>query len=721
MASTTSLLHTATVHKLHATMNRTHILFHFLLILSVFYYRLFSLLNSTPDHNFPATSWIFMIIAELILTFAWFFGQSFRWRPVSRSVHPERLPGDKSLPGVDVFICTADPKKEPTLEVMNTVISAMCLDYPPEKLAVYLSDDGGAAVTLTGMREAAVFARWWIPFCRKYNIKTRCPGAYFSALTDGNEQDIRGGEFQVEQDKIKLKYEHFKEVVESGGDDAQADDMNNITGDGRAPLVQVIHDSSRGNEDDENDENDEQMPLLVYVSRERRPSYPHRFKAGALNALLRVSGIISNFPYVMVLDCDMYCNDPTSAKQAMCFHLDPNMSSELAFVQYPQVFYNVTSNDIYDGQARSAFKTKWQGMDGLRGPVLTGTGYYLKRKALFGSPNDQEVTYLHQPALSFGNSDMFIASLHGNNQKHIVNNGETTEEQQLKEAHVLASCSFEKGTKWGSEIGYTYECLLESTFTGYYLQCKGWKSVYCYPKKPAFLGCATIDMKDALVQLRKWNGNLLELGFSKFSPLTYAISRMSFLHSMCYAYFAFQPLTSLSLLIYGIVPQFCFFKGIALFPKVTDPWIAAFAFVWVSSLLQHLYEVLSSGGSLRTWWNEQRIWVIKVVSGSLFGCMDCVRKKIGISKTVFRLTNKAIEKEKLENYEKGKFDFQGAQIFMVPLVGLVIWNMACLIGGIWRMFVGGNSSEMFGQLFLSSFLSLVSYPIIGGMLTRKGN
>lgn len=58
----------------------------------------------------------------------------------------------------------------------------------------------------------------------------------------------------------------------------------------------------------------------------------------------------------MVLDCDMFCNDPASAKQAMCLHLDPKMSSELSFVQFPQMFYNVTKNDIYDGQTRSAFK-----------------------------------------------------------------------------------------------------------------------------------------------------------------------------------------------------------------------------------------------------------------------------------------------------------------------------------------------------------------------------
>uniref|UniRef100_A0A7N2LY96 Cellulose synthase n=1 Tax=Quercus lobata TaxID=97700 RepID=A0A7N2LY96_QUELO len=83
------------------------------------------------------------------------------------------------------------------------------------------------------------------------------------------------------------------------------------------------------------------MPLLVYISRERRPSWPHSFKAGDLNTLLRVSGVISNGPYLLVLDCDMYCNDPTSARQAICFHLDSQLSHSLAFVQYPQIFYNI--------------------------------------------------------------------------------------------------------------------------------------------------------------------------------------------------------------------------------------------------------------------------------------------------------------------------------------------------------------------------------------------
>ena len=118
------------------------------------------------------------------------------------------------------------------------------------------------------------------------------------------------------------------------------------------------------------------------------------------------------------------------------------------------------------------------------------------------------------------------------------------------------------------QIGFSYECLLESTFTGYLLHCKGWTSVYSYPKRPCFLGCTTIDMKDAMVQLRKWSAGLFQVGLSKFSPLTYAMSRMSILQSLCYGYFTFQPLYSLALPIYGIVPQLCFYKGVPLYPKV---------------------------------------------------------------------------------------------------------------------------------------------------------
>ncbi|KAK0606892.1 hypothetical protein LWI29_005770 [Acer saccharum] len=499
---------------------------------------------------------------------------------------------------------------------MNTVISALALDYPPEKLSVYLSDDGGSFITLYAIKEAHEFAKSWIPFCREYGIKTRCPEAYFSLLAE-DERLLWSDQFKVEEENIKSKYEIFKKNVENVGEK----DENNCAQMDRPPCVEILHDNRK---DEENNEDKNKMPMLVYVSRERRPSYPHRYKAGALNALLRVSGIISNAPYVLVLDCDMYCNDPTSARQAMCFHLDPHMSRSLAFVQYPQIFYNVSKNDIYDGQARSAYT-----------------------------------------------------------------------------------------------IGFSYGCMLESSFTGYLLHCKGWTSVYLYPKRPCFMGCTTIDMKDAMVQLMKWNSELIKVGLSKFSPLTYGVSRMSILQSMCYGYFNLQPLLSVALLLYAIVPQLCLINGTALYPKVSSPWFGVFSVVYLSSLCQHLYEVLSTGGTLRTFWNEQRMWFIKSVSGSLFGCLDAIMKRIGIQKANLRLTNKAVDKEKLEKYEKGRFNFQGAAMFTVPLIILGILNLVCFFGGLRRVILENNIEVMFGQVFLSSFHLLLSYPILQGLIPSK--
>ncbi|KAM7488298.1 hypothetical protein LguiB_025782 [Lonicera macranthoides] len=703
-------LNTCTVQHSRAILNRVHIFFHFTAIAALLYFRISHILNS--DENLPVFAWGLMTTAELFFTFMWFVTQGFRWRPVTRTVLPENLPANVEFPGVDVFVCTDDPEKEPVLEVMNTVLSAMALDYPTEKLAVYLSDDAGAATTLDAVKEACSFAKSWIPFCRKYGIKTRCPEAYFSTFGDDERILRTTDEFKAEEKNVKSKYEGFKKNVQ------KADDFFDTVSDDRPPCIEVIHDNRC---DRESEDNQTKMPLLVYMSRERRPSHPHRFKAGALNALLRVSGIMSNGEYLLALDCDMYCNEPASAKQAMCFHLDPKMPSSLAFVQYPQIFYNVSKNDIYDGQARSAYKTKYQGMDGLRGASCAGTGYYLKKKALYGSPNQQD-EFLLEPEKNFGQSKKFIDSLKGND-KETINGKGNSSEAILDEASKLASCSYEENTEWGKEasiiVGYSYECLLESTFTGYRLHCRGWQSVYLYPKRPCFLGCTTIDMKDAFVQLMKWSSELLQVGISSYSPLTYGMSRMSILQSMCYGYYTFFPILSVPCVLYGSIPQLCFLYGIPLFPKVSNPWFAVFATLYISSLCQHIYEVLSSGGSMTTWWNEHRIWMIKTVTACLFGCLDGLMKCIGITKAKFRLTNKAIDQEKLEKYEKGVFDFEAARMFMIPLVLLIVLNLGCFVGGVKRMVSEGNFEEMFGQAFLSSSIVVSSYSVVKGLLAGK--
>jgi len=98
---------------------------------------------------------------------------------------------EKDLPRVDVFVCTADPVIEPPIMVMNTVLSVMAYDYPPEKLAIYLSDDAGSDLTFYALLEASRFAKQWLPYCKKFNVQPRSPAAYFvseSPTGDGGGQ-----------------------------------------------------------------------------------------------------------------------------------------------------------------------------------------------------------------------------------------------------------------------------------------------------------------------------------------------------------------------------------------------------------------------------------------------------------------------------------------------------------------------------------------------------
>lgn len=88
------------------------------------------------------------------------------------------------LAGVDIFVSTVDPSKEPPLITANTVLSILAVDYPVDKVACYVSDDGAAMLTFEALSETSEFARKWVPFCKKYNIEPRAPEWYFSQKMD---------------------------------------------------------------------------------------------------------------------------------------------------------------------------------------------------------------------------------------------------------------------------------------------------------------------------------------------------------------------------------------------------------------------------------------------------------------------------------------------------------------------------------------------------------
>ena len=173
-------LHTVKVLR-RTPLNRVFAAVYLAGIVVLFYHHTRLLLSSTTISSFLIR--FSFLAADIVLAFMWSTVQSFRMRPVRRREFPENLKrvleNSREFPGLDVFICTADPYKEPPLGVANTALSVMAYEYPTEKISVYVSDDGGSELTLFTFMEAAKFAGYWLPFCRKKKIEERSPESYF--------------------------------------------------------------------------------------------------------------------------------------------------------------------------------------------------------------------------------------------------------------------------------------------------------------------------------------------------------------------------------------------------------------------------------------------------------------------------------------------------------------------------------------------------------------
>lgn len=161
------------------------------------------------------------IVCEIWFAFSWLLDQLPKLNPINRAADldalcekfekpsPENPFGRSDLPGMDVFISTADPEKEPPLVTANTLLSILATEYPVEKLSVYISDDGAALLTFEAMAEAVAFAEVWVPFCRKHSIEPRNPEAYFSIRNDPTKNK-KNPDFVKDRRWIKREYDEFK-------------------------------------------------------------------------------------------------------------------------------------------------------------------------------------------------------------------------------------------------------------------------------------------------------------------------------------------------------------------------------------------------------------------------------------------------------------------------------------------------------------------------------
>lgn len=291
--------------------------------------------------------------------------------------------------------------------------------------------------------------------------------------------------------------------------------------------------------------------MLVYVSREMRLAYDHNKKAGAMNALLRSSAIMTNGTFVLDLDCAHYVYNSKSLCEAVCFMMD-HRGDRVAFIQFPHRFEGVDPSDRYNSRNKVFFDINMRGLDGLQGPLCIGSGCIFRRIALYGFDPPryrknrfccsfclprrrvvQNQVMERQQLLGpsgefpnsaawrrmFGTSFSFSDSIRKTELNSISFGDEQSSNDQGSESNLMTmfyeplttnkiveamdviSCWYEVKTDWGRGVGWVYGKIAQDLITGYNMHTRGWRSVYHMTKPNAFQGTAPLNLTDKLHQV----------------------------------------------------------------------------------------------------------------------------------------------------------------------------------------------------------------------------
>ncbi|CAM8884002.1 unnamed protein product [Rhodiola kirilowii] len=732
--------------------------------------------------------WLTSIICEIWFAISWILDQFPKWLPIERETYLDRLSlryereGKPSeLARIDVFVSTVDPLKEPPLITANTVLSILAVDYPVDKVACYVSDDGAAMLTFEALSETSIFAKRWVPFCKKYNIEPRAPEWYFSQKIDYLKDKVQPS-FVRERRSMKREYEEFK--VKINGYVAKAQKVpdkgwtmqdgtpwpgNNVRD--HPGMIQVFLGTG-------------ELPRLLYVSREKRPGFDHHKKAGAMNALVRVSAVLSNAPYILNVDCDHYINNSKALREAMCFMMDPISGRKVCYVQFPQRFDGIDRHDRYSNRNVVFFDINMKGLDGLQGPIYVGTGCVFRRQALYGK--DAPVTkkpvsrtcnclpnwcrfccgsrFKHQVKSKKGkrkskkflemskqvhaleniddglidrdvNETNLDTVLHLSREKlekrygqssilissALKEEGGTAREASdailLTEAIQVISCGYENKTQWGKEVGWIYGSVTEDILTGFKMHCHGWRSVYCIPKRPAFKGSAPINLSDRLHQVLRWALGSVEIFMSKHCPIWYGYGG------------GLKWLERLSYINSVVYPwtsipliTYCTLPAICLLTgKFIVPEISNYA----SIVFMALFISIATTGILEMRWGHVGIddwWRNEqfwVIGGVSSHFFALLQ---GLLKVLAGVnTNFTVTSKAADDGEFSELYLLKWTSLLIPPLTLLILNLIGVVVGISEAINNGYESwgPLFGRFFFAFWVIVHLYPFLKGLMGKQ--
>ncbi|KAL9353883.1 hypothetical protein Peur_051853 [Populus x canadensis] len=766
--------------------------------------------------------WGMSVVCEVWFAFSWILDIIPKLSPINRFTDlevlrdkfdmpsPSNPTGRSDLPGIDLFVSTADPDKEPPLVTANTILSILSVDYPVEKVACYISDDGGALLTFEAMAEAASFADLWVPFCRKHNIEPRNPETYFSLKVDPTKNKSRI-DFVKDRRKMKREYDEFKVRINglpdsirrrsdafnareemkmlkhmresAGGDPLEPIKVPKATwmADGthwpgtwafpaaehskgdHAGILQVMlkppsPDPLMGGADDKMidfTDVDIRLPMFVYVSREKRPGYDHNKKAGAMNALVRASAILSNGPFILNLDCDHYFYNCKAIREGMCFMMDRG-GENICYIQFPQRFEGIDPSDRYANRNTVFFDGNMRALDGVQGPVYVGTGCMFRRFALYGfdPPNTSKTEEKKEaetlplratdfdPDLDFnllpkrfGNSTMLSESIpiaefqgrpladhpavkYGRPPGALRVSREPLDAATVAEAVSVISCWYEDKTEWGDRVGWIYGSVTEDVVTGYRMHNRGWRSVYCITKRDAFRGSAPINLTDRLHQVLRWATGSVEIFFSRNNAFL-ATRRLKILQRLAYLNVGIYPFTSIFLIVYCFLPALSLFSGFFIVQTLDIAFLIYLLLITICLVLLAILEVKWSGIELEEWWRNEQFWLISGTSAHFAAVMQGLLKVIAGIEISFTLTSKSAGDD-VDDIYADLYLVKWTSLMIPPIV-IAMTNMIAMAFAFIRTIYSTvpQWSKFVGGAFFSFWVLAHLYPFAKGLMGRR--
>ncbi|KAK3130763.1 hypothetical protein QOZ80_6BG0497770 [Eleusine coracana subsp. coracana] len=713
------------VPPLELNLYRLAVAFRALLLAAFFRYRVVHPVLDEP------WLWLTAVACELWLALAWLVAQLPKLSPTNRATHLDRLAAadeneELVVAGVDVLVTA---RGEPPLATASTVLSVLAADYPAGRLACYVSDDGADMLTFDALFEAARFARRWVPFCRRHGVEPRAPELYFARGLD-YLRDRGAPSFVKERRAVKKEYEEFKVRINCLAAKARkVPDDGWVMSDGtpwpgnnprdHPAMIQVL----LGHPGDEDAEGHE-LPRLFYVSREKRPGFQHHEKAGALNALLRVSALLTNGAYVLNLNYDHCVTNSGALRDAMCFLTDSAAGNRTCFVQFP---LPAGVNDDFNDPSSVFFDIDMKCLDGIHGPVYVGSGCCFNRKALYGfdpgfAEDDEDETPAcwsirkvkervlrktlsavplldsedsdeetdagrrrrlrsYRVALErhFGLSRAFIASAF-TRQAHGV-----PAACLLREAIHVISCAYEEQTRWGKDIGWTYLPGF-GVATSFRMHARGWVSAYCSPSPPAFRSFTRSTPSAELAAASRRAVAAMGLLLSRHCPVwAECASRLPLLQRVAYVSLVAHPLTSLPLTVYCALPAVCLLTGRSIFPDdaVMSSHDGGLLILLLFSVIASVVlELRWSRVLLRAWWRGQKLWVVTATSACLAAVFQGVLRAWAGINVGFSTDTTASSSSSTEDDDEAGRDARKRTVLLrwsnllVPPASLVLGNLA---------------------------------------------